>query len=227
MVFSESFYGYSTALMPNGRELARYLSLILTSEIAVWIALVTSGKFGVEREVIEKSALDRVVLDPAADRRAVRSRCGPRTGAWEAVVEWACRAYCPDDRDRTVIKDTLRYCSPYAQSRQLAQSVVTPDLSEMFRTELEKELSPVLGALGSDVAVGVLPGFEKSPWRVVRVSGGRCPSNLGPAHLMVLLQAADRLAVTEATLQDGERSLCVARLHQARSWTSTQARLCA
>ncbi|WP_264802844.1 hypothetical protein, partial [Acetobacter fabarum] len=61
-VFNETFYGYSLHTYPEAHLLARYLTLILGSKLAVWMALVTSGEFGFEREVIEKATLDRIPL---------------------------------------------------------------------------------------------------------------------------------------------------------------------
>ena len=50
IVFNESFYGYSPTGHPKARLLVRYLALVLGSKLVAWIALVTSGKFGFERE---------------------------------------------------------------------------------------------------------------------------------------------------------------------------------
>ena len=59
-VFNETFYGYSLSGDPDAGLLVRYLALVLGSKLAVWLALVTSGKFGFERDVVEKATLDSI-----------------------------------------------------------------------------------------------------------------------------------------------------------------------
>ena len=66
-IFNETFYGYSPGAYPDAALLVRYLALVLGSKLVVWLALVTSGEFGFEREVIEKATLDRIPL-PAFDK---------------------------------------------------------------------------------------------------------------------------------------------------------------
>ena len=61
-VFNETFYGYSPRTHGQAGLLVRYLALVLGSKLAIWFALITSGKFGFEREVVEKAALDRIPL---------------------------------------------------------------------------------------------------------------------------------------------------------------------
>ena len=72
IVFNETFYGYSPAGHDDAALLVRYLALVLGSKLVIWLALVTSGEFGFEREVIEKAALDRI---PAPRLR--QARCVP------------------------------------------------------------------------------------------------------------------------------------------------------
>ncbi|MDO9384499.1 MAG: N-6 DNA methylase, partial [Hyphomicrobiaceae bacterium] len=55
IVYNESWYGYSAKGISNAPVLIRYLTLVLGSRMALWMSLITSGKFGFERDVIEKS----------------------------------------------------------------------------------------------------------------------------------------------------------------------------
>jgi Type I restriction-modification system methyltransferase subunit len=235
-VFSEIFYGYSTHGMKDASELARYLCLVLGSEIAMWIALVTSGEFGVEREVIEKASIDRIPFPALDDLDAeVRGeidllfeRAAADDGqSWHDVDEWAARVYGLTERDRTVIRETLRYASPYAQSKALAQRPLSDGEATAFCSALREELAPVLKAFGADVRVDPVAGFESSPWRVVRASTTLAKEPDPVSHVTAIIRAADSLSATEATLQAQEGVLYVARLDQTRYWTQTQARLCA
>jgi hypothetical protein len=62
LAYNESFYGFSAAVLPNGSTFVRYLALVLGSRFALWFTLLTSGKFGFERDVVEKASLDRIPL---------------------------------------------------------------------------------------------------------------------------------------------------------------------
>lgn len=59
VAFNESFYGYSAGDLDDGALFVRYLALIIGSKFALWMALLTSGKFGFEIEVIEMASLSR------------------------------------------------------------------------------------------------------------------------------------------------------------------------
>ena len=62
VVYNTSFHGYCPGAHAEAALLVRYLALVIGSKLAIWFALVTSGRFGVERDVVEKIALDRLPL---------------------------------------------------------------------------------------------------------------------------------------------------------------------
>ena len=64
VVFNETYYGYSAYDHADGLELVEYLAMVLGSKPALWFALMTSGEFGFERDVVEKATIDRIVLPP-------------------------------------------------------------------------------------------------------------------------------------------------------------------
>ena len=130
-MFNETFYGYSPQAHPNAALLVRYLALVLGSKLVVWLALMTSGEFGIEREVIEKATLDRVPLPDFDNIEASRRREismlveGLRSGevTWDEVDEWVIRLYGLGQRDLQVVFDTLEFNLPFAENRRNAQAV--------------------------------------------------------------------------------------------------------
>src|SRR3546814_9813090 len=62
VAYNENFYGYCPSEFTHADVLARYLALVFGSKFTLWLALITTGEFGLEREVIEKAALDRIPL---------------------------------------------------------------------------------------------------------------------------------------------------------------------
>ena len=129
-VFNETFYGYSPGAHSDAALIVRYLALVLGSKLVVWLALVTSGEFGFEREAIEKATLDRIPL-PAFDKLEASWRHeiaplvdGLQSGevTWDEVDEWVNDLYGLGKRDLQVILDTLEFNLPFAENTRKAQA---------------------------------------------------------------------------------------------------------
>lgn len=236
-VFSETFYGYSPHSFPDAHGLVRYLTLVLGSKFAVWLALVTSGKFGFEREVVEKAALDRIplpdfrTLSPSRREELLILFDGLLTGEtpWNDVDEWIARLYGLGPRDLQVISDTLEFNLPFAQNKREAQTAPTHQEQAKFCRVLEKELTPWCDRFGSKVVVRQLIQPAISPWFGihVRTSVRVAADTIEPRDWQGLLRAADDAAASEILLRDGSDGLLIGRLAQRRYWSETQARLLA
>ena len=146
IVFNETFYGYSPQLHPDAALLVRYLALVLGSKIVVWLALVTSGEFGFERDVIEKATLDRIPLPDfdklgASRRREIAGLFkGLQSGevGWEEVDEWVGNLYGLGGRDLQVIRDTLEFNLPFANNKRNAQATPSSVERERFLRRAER-----------------------------------------------------------------------------------------
>lgn len=237
VVFNETFYGYSPREHPDAALLVRYLALVLGSKLAVWFALVTSGEFGFEREVIEKATLDRIPL-PDFDKLTPNQRAeidclakGSRSGdvSWEEVDQWVTRLYGLSRRDLQVISDTLEFNLPFADNKFNAQAVPSSSERERFCEVLRNELKPWSDRFGSRLAVDRIPSLAMSPWQAIAVRTGRQePMEIIPAHDWAgLLRAADEAAASEILVDDDPGRLLIGRLAQRRYWSETQARLLA
>jgi hypothetical protein len=240
--YSETFYGYSAEGHAEAERLVRYAALIVGSKPAFWLSLITSGEFGFEREVVEKSTIDGLLLPPfsafgPADldrmdrlfRRVARAGAGDET-AWSEVDAWVAELYGLDARDLQVIADTLEFGLPFSGNRARAQSVPTAPMVDGFCRVLGEELLPWAEDAGQTLSV-VPAAVDGSPWRSVVIRQGqatRAASPAGHGDWAKLIGAADRLAATEMMYQDvAGPGLWVARLAQARYWSATQARLVA
>ena len=237
VVFNESFYGYSPSGHPNARLLARYLALILGSKLVTWLALVTSGEFGFERDVVEKAALDQVPL-PDFDKLSGKQRGeirklteGLRSGAtsWEDVDDWVARLYGLSQGDLQVVFDTLELGLPFAENKRKAQKVPSAIEKDEFCRVVQDELRPWCERFGSTVVVRPVPSLKSSPWEAVSISTGRGRTKEGVAadDWIGLLKAADGEAASEIVVQYDTSGLLVGLLAQRRCWSKTQARLLA
>jgi hypothetical protein len=239
-VFNETYYGYSAHEHPDGMSLIRYLALVLSSKPALWFALMTSGEFGFERDVIEKTTIDRIVL-PAMETLAAKDRNmigrlfdGAAMGseeAWEAVDEWVARIYGLRQRDLQVISDTLEYSLPFAHNRRSAQGVPTHNAVRKFCTTLNAELKPWSTRFGKRFTAAPTDLSTASPWRTLRLSEGIDSGNrdkMGDHPWNEFFKVADRLATSEIIFEDPQSDcIWISRLDQARYWTPTHARLVA
>ena len=236
-VFNETFYGYSPGEHPDAALLVRYLALVLGSKLVVWLALVTSGEFGFEREVIEKETLDRIPF-PAFDKLETSRRReisplvdGLQSGrvTWDELDEWVNDVYGLGKRDLQVILDTLEFNLPFADNKRNAQAVPTPAERERFCAVLRDELLPWCNRFGSTLTVDEIPPLAMSPWQAIAVRAARRePTETVPAgDWEGLLRVADEAAASEMLVENGAGGLLIARLAQRRYWNETQARLLA
>lgn len=236
-VFNETFYGYSPNVFPDTHGLVRYFALVLGSRLAVWFALVTSGEFGFEREVIEKATLDRIPLPdfrtftPARKDEINALFKGLQVGetSWTEVDAWVAELYGLGPRDLQVIADTLEFNLPFAYSKQAAQAVPSVEEQTRFCGVLHDELTPWCERFGTRLVARALPLPGTSPWCGIelRVSPPDRDLQTGEADWAGLLRAADEIAATEIVFRDENAGLLIGRLAQRRYWSETQARLLA
>ena len=177
VIFNETFYGYSPRTHGEARLLVRYIALVLGSKLATWIALVTSGKFGFERDVVEKAALDRIPL-PDFDQLSPQQRLdierlvgGLQSGevSWVEVDEWIMSLYGLSQRDSQVVFDTLEFNLPFAENKRNAQARLSSDERERFCEVLSEELRPWCERFGSGLVANWIPSLPMSPWEAIAI----------------------------------------------------------
>ncbi|MDE0626345.1 MAG: N-6 DNA methylase [Bryobacterales bacterium] len=237
VVFNETFYGYSPSTHGEAGLLVRYMALVLGSRLVIWFALITSGEFGFERDVVEKASLDRMPL-PDFDKLTPQHRgeierlvAGLQSGeaSWEEVDEWVVRLYGLSQRDLQVVLDTLEFNLPFARNKRNAQDVPSLDERERFCEVLRDELRPWCDRFGSRVAVDQVPPLAMSPWHAVAVRTARREplETVGADDCAGLVRVADESAASEILVSNGPDELLIGRLAQRRYWSETQARLLA
>jgi len=236
-VFNETFYGYSPHAHSDANTLARYLTLVLGSKLVVWMALITSGEFGFEREVIEKATLDRIPLPDfrkfgRAQRREIQTlfrKLQSGTSSWNDVDEWVAGLYGLGARDLQVISDTLELSLPFAENKRKAQEIPTKTEREKFCDVLATELLPWCKRFGTAFVVRPFSQPAISPWQCIEIERKNVKvAEVVPAQDWEgLLRTADEAAAAEVLLRNGNNGLLIGRLAQKRYWSKTQARLLA
>lgn len=240
IVYNVSWYGFSAKSLPHASKLLRYLALIIGSKIALWFILIASGKFGIEREVFEKSTIEEIPIPPfeslKPDRIAEAEELFARLAehgdsVWSEVDAWVAELYGLGKRDLTVINDTLDYNLPYAANRKKAQSPPTSGQIVTYCQTLATELTGFARRLKCKVRVDPIQGPQSSPWRAFHVvvrGDDEVEDKIGTVmpDIPAVTAVADRMSATEI-ISDDNHGLTIMLLAQARYWSETQARLAA
>jgi hypothetical protein len=238
LIFNESYYGYCAGKHPDGKRFVRYLALLVGSKFALWYALVTSGKFGFERDVIEKLVIDDLPVPPfddldASQRKQIDSLFKAvvredTESTWAQVDDWAASLYGLRKRDLEVISDTLKFNLPFAANRKAAQIAPTPPEVDGFCKTISSELNSLAKRVGKKIVAVRVDLKMTSPWEVVRVRTEQTSADQAGEEWQEILRIADQNAATEVIYPVSEQHcLWLARLNQARYWSRSQARLTA
>lgn len=237
--FNKSFHGYSAQRHPQGVALVKYLALVIASKPALWCVLMTSGRFGVEREVVEKRIFDATPvvpfeqLDTAQRQKAVAlfdDLAAEETEAkWWAVDDWVGGLFGLRRSDLQVIRDTLDYGLPFSRNRKAAEA---PLQSAADMAPFCEELQAALAFWGARTSrlFRVVADYRPGPfsWQTVCIVVGDAPPPVAATDAQPIRDLANRLGMSELIEHDptGD-TLWLARLNQRRYWSRSQARLVA
>lgn len=235
LAYSESFCGYSGAEHPQGHFLIRYLLVVIHSQLFEYTALMSSGKFGVEREAFQVLDIDRFPFIPpetlSNEQRQSIEACAQQLidnePDWSMLDSTVAQLYGLSLADQQVVSDTLAVNAPYASARDRGLARITEQQAQAFITSLEKELAAVFDVGGYGVRVRALHSTSEAlPWRFffIALEGATPPLEL-PARWID--QAGD-LGVSRITLLSADQPcLTVGLLNRYRYWTQSQVRLLA
>ncbi len=235
VAYNESFYGYCPGGAADAALFVRYLALVIGSRFALWFALVTSGKFGFERDVIEKAALDRM---PLPDFRLLSKEQREEAASlfadvvharrkWEEVDRWVAALYGLGPTDLQIITDTLAYSLPFSKIKLAAQARPDEITKKRFYSRLRSELEPWAQRFNTAIQVNPVDTRATSPWFGLLLHTEAATPAFPVGDWEGLLSLADATAATELIVETGRCGLLVGRLAQNRFWSETQARLLA
>ncbi len=237
VVYSESFYGYTThgyggKDKARADRLARYVHLLTYSQLFVYWTLMTSSKFGVERDSLLKADVDAFPLVPYEDLKdqhrkkiaelsvAIESGQCP----WEEVDTWVSELYGLNAQDRQTIADTLAVATPYSGAQMRAQRTPTNSEVTMFATQMEALLKPLFGHLDAKIEVRSRPTEGRS-WRFLDVC---CNGSDVPEWTKIWLRSlADAQGASRIFVRNSPGHIGIGLLAEYRYWTPSRARLCA
>lgn len=235
LAYSGSYYGFSASQHSQGDFLVRYLLVLVHSRLFEYVTLMTSGEFGLEREVLQVRDVEQFPFIPPewltnANRQAI-STCASKMITnqpdWPELDRTVACIYGLTERDQQTIADTLSTRAPFAAAKKRAAKSVTYEEAEIFRARLELGLSNILAAGGHRVHTRLLTLPDKHlPWRFIAISLSELPAS--PPLPARWIEQADDLAASRITVIDAhEPRITIGLLDRYRYWTQTQARLLA
>lgn len=231
-----SYYGLRVGQSPIGE----YLFVLSYSDLFVYWALLTSAKFGIERETFYVEDIRSFPIEPYAQLSAVlRGKCHKladeiRAGEcpWIELEEFVKAAYRLSDLDWQVITDTLTYASPYSQSLKRAATPINERSDEVIG--FTEEMETALGALMDDsftVRAKIFPSL--GGWLFFEVSKTADHPNRDNKRPSINVDLAHQIAreesfwTTQLRVQIGPDHWLIGQPCEARYWSKSKARLLA
>ncbi len=234
VAYTESFTGYSTVGFKGGdpEALARYLHTLTYSKLFQYYLLMTSAKFGIERDTIQKEDIDDFPIIPfeqldcktVTNIKEISTAIAEEKLPWREVDELAFRIYGIPDKLQRIIADTLSVSLPYTITNERAEAPPSKAEIEVFRSALEDHLRPLFENAGVTLSVEARPVTDGS-WVFLDVcSEGHRPRNWDQAWLK---QMADAQGASSIIVPNPPHHLGIGILAQYRYWTASRAHLCA
>jgi hypothetical protein len=231
-----SYYGLPVGQNPIGE----YLFVLSYSDLFVYWALLTSAKFGIERETFYVEDIRSFPVEPYAQLSALlREKCGKladqiRAGEcpWVELEEFVKAVYRLSDLDWQLITDTLTYASPYSQSLERAAASVEERSDEVV--EFTVEMATALEAMMDDpftVQAKSLPNI--TGWLFVEISKTVVNPNRdnrvwqSDIDLVTQIALEESFWTSQLRLQVGPDQWLIGQPNEARYWSKSKARLLA
>lgn len=239
VVYTESFFGLA---MRGGGERLRRLSdllyVISYSDLLLYYQLLSSPKFGVERDsglqtdfegfcLIDCDKLTPLEADNVAD---VAARLRRREHCWNDVDRVVAQLYDLSRWDEQLIKDTLASELPFSQCVAQAGSQPSDQQVEQFARTLQELLEPFAANSVDAISLSGGPGTGIDGWRFLRLVVDNPPStaiSLSDTEIRSLTNAADSYWASRLTVHLDGGQVIVGVIDQSRYWTPTQARVLA
>lgn len=241
VAFSQSFYGFSCAGHGEAELLASLIYLLPHSSLADYFFLLTSARFGADRQTFNKEDFDFLpFLSPesltAADKKQIialaHSLQHDAKKPWDKINALFARLYGLSDEECELMEDTLFSVAPYRTAGAAAFHPPMEEHINVFTDALATALQPWLEISGHKVHARPA-SFTQDPyrdaWYFVEVSTRSEPVQVTPELVAAAIaisndQGCSRVVVRAPGPQGG---LLLGQLAQRRWWTRTRARLCA
>ncbi len=236
--FSESFSGLSFSEKPELKKLMETLYVVSYSDLFLYYQLLSSSKFGVERDATlqkdmeEFPLIDLELISEGTHKkiRTVAEQLRNGTACWEDVDQLVETLYELTSADVQLIKDTLATELPFSDVKKQASAPVTQDCISDFIETFNHLVAPFQGndlrLIATQIPLNPICG-----WTFIKLerrqSHDNQPISLGESDILGLTAITDSYWATQFNVHVADGSVLIGRINQQRYWTRTQARLLA
>lgn len=229
LVYTDSYTGYSAHGRDVDAGLLLYVATVINSPIFRYFMLMTSSKYGVERDAWNSFEVKSFPIVPFEAltpdvRDAFRlGAAGDAPPDGQELAKPVFAAYGLDDLDLETMRDTLLVGQPSLASVSKAQARPGEEHVERFRRRLEGFLKPMLNLVGADVTVAPTIGVSVrgAGWIFLDVLvDGEPPSGFGEAAVHVADQEGCSIVYD---LSGAGTSAKLGLLAQRRFWLPSRA----
>jgi hypothetical protein len=239
VVYVSSYYGYSTYGHPDAELLARYLHLLVHSNIWLHFGLITGTQFGAERNKLQKQSIEDFPLvrleSLKADQKRAIAKLSQRLIAGDSDVFDSIDKLFADihhltDADLDVIRDTLETGQAYRESSGV-RACAPPKMAECrrFVERLRHLLASILEAEPRNVTATLW--FPDDTPKAGQTFGaillGKVPDRLDEKMYREVVPMADSTGASQIILRQAGGGVLVGLRNQYRYWTTTRARMLA
>ncbi|HJZ92183.1 MAG TPA: N-6 DNA methylase [Gemmataceae bacterium] len=239
VVYVSSYYGYSTRGHPKAELLARYLHLLIHSDIWLHFGLITGAQFGAERNKLQKQSIEDFPLVRLealnADQTRTIARLSQRLVAgdsevFDAIDKLFARIHGLTTADLDVIRDSLDVGQAYRESSG-TRACAPPTTTECrrFVERLRNLLAPFLEIDESAVraTLWVPDGASRADQTFGAIVFGKAPDQLDDKIYREVVPLADNTGASRIVMTQTGGGMLVGLRNQYRYWTTTRARILA
>jgi hypothetical protein len=235
VAYSESFYGVSLKGVKSAEDLSAYFYVLSYSSLFVYFQLMTSSKFGVERDTFHKEDYENfpmrywqdVSTENQKEVRRVAAAIADGLEPWGDVDTIVGKIYGLSRADTQLIGDAIEFSMPYSKKVNAAAAKPTKDEIKLFL----EELSTLLKAFMGEKAIVVRREEEYSSKSFEFFSVAQSNESLDRSSAARLQSIAEILSAplfaSHVRIKLGQNKWLVGQLAQRRYWSKTRARLLA
>ncbi|SEL78573.1 N-6 DNA Methylase [Atopomonas hussainii] len=234
LVYRETFFGYSCAGHAHPELLAKYLQLISLSEVFTYWVLMTSSKYGIERDAILKEDVDAFPIVPlerlsntqVEEILRMSEELYSGNMNWSDLDRFVGKLYGLNRADQSVIKDTLMINLPYSQNKDYAEARPEEELTD-FVTECTRVLAPFADRAGQRLEVKIID-HDMQAWQFICVDLLAQNSPTPPdIYATLATDIANHFWASQIRFHATAGKVIIGQIAQNRYWTKTRARLLA
>jgi len=233
IAYNESFYGFSFAQTKHPKEIAKYLFLLLNSDLFIYYALMTSSKYGVEREslhfddyktfpVIPYDKLDQKQKQKIEKiNHSFSDFLDPN---FKSLNNFVYDLYDIAKPDIQTILDTLSVSAPESTAKKLAEKTPTPVEINTYNEELTRHLLPFFKLNNDTISIEQISTKIHS-WIFINISNlTTLNKKHGPTTQTILEKIATANGSSRIQIKE-KGSLTIGMPAKYRYWTKSRARL--